>query len=91
MAKRIVGERGPLPYAELIIRAGDSRPIVATLHDQGGDVELSAGNSHDVVELHVVLAIIAAFTRSIGHVRLLAEAFPPEPQEKSTGADDIPF
>ena len=91
MAKRIEVAGEAPPYAELVIRPADPRPIVISLQTLGGDVEMSPGDSTDVATAHVVLAIMGAVTRSIGHVRLLKELNPPEQSGEVTGADDIPF
>lgn len=85
----IAGER--LPYAELVIRPADPRPIVVTLEYIGGDVEISPGDSTDIATLTVVLSIMAAVSRAMGHVRVLKETNPLEGTNTQSSGDDIPF
>jgi len=90
--KEILGTvGGKLPYAELIMKGGDSRPIVLRIHELGGSIDISPGTSHDMVEVTIVLGLMLATVRSIGVVRQLREDDPPAEEDATGGGDDIPF
>ena len=91
MARAGQGTKLEIPYAELVIRPADTRPIVITLQEMGGQVEFSQGPSSDLVEAYVVLALMAAAGRSIGVVRILKEENHPGQIPLPGGGDDIPF
>jgi len=91
MERQRIAEVQDLPYAELIIKPGDSRPIVIRIDQMGGEVYVSDGSAEDVVEAHVVLALMGAVSRAVGHVRLIKEMLPPRTDGVPTSVDDIPF
>lgn len=85
----ITGEE--LPFAELIIKPGDSRPIIIRLDKMGGDTEMSAGTAQDTVEAAVVLSLMQAVVRALGITRQMHETFAPSETQSPSGSDDIPF
>lgn len=91
MGKKSITELAGVPYAELVIRPMDSRPVVVTLDELGGDVRFSEGSSQDLAEAYVVLSLMAAVGRSLGVVRAMNEAHERTMDKGSSRGDDIPF
>lgn len=80
-----------LPFAEVIIRPGDSRPVVISLDTLGGDIDISPGSAEDMVQAEVVLGLMRAVCHSLGVVRQMSEDFDRSSRENPTGGDEPPF
>lgn len=79
-----------IPYGELILKGGDSRPITAILVEMGGSVEISPGTSHDMVELELFCRLVSQVARSVGITRQLKEDHQ-RGQLRFDVGDDVPI
>lgn len=91
MAEKKAGQEQRVPYAELVVRPMDARPIVVTIEELGAEVTFSPGTHADSVLTYVVLHLMAAAARSVGIVRILKEDNAVAADQGSFGGDDIPF
>jgi len=91
MDKKVQDDAGELPYAELVIRGGDSRPVVISSAEPEGKVDISPGTSEDMLEAKRWLEMMVQVVTAAYNVRRLSEANQKMSNYIKTGDDDIPF
>lgn len=84
------------PMAELVIRCGDTRPVVITMaHDfhQTGDVFFSSGPFEDLMLAQWVLNFLenSLADEMLSRSRKVIAEFSPLDEMPSVDTDDIPF
>lgn len=87
-----VGQQALLPYAELVIKPGDSRPIVISFFevaDGSWDAKVSDGSAADMHDAVEVLGAMQGMAMATANVRATAAHL----RDKLTGIvnGDIPF
>jgi DNA polymerase III delta prime subunit len=93
MASRQPGLNGLIPYAEVVIRPEDSRPIVITLielEDESWDAEVSQGSAGDMDEAINVLQAMVSMAMAMANVRRSASSMRERLYEVTKG-DEPPF
>ena len=62
-----------LPYAELVIRPADVRPVTINMHMNVSDCDVSPGTADDMAEALFILRCMSQVVLAILNVRLLQE------------------
>lgn len=84
------------PLAELVIRVGDTRPVVITMgagFHKTGEVQFSSGPFEDMMLAQWVLRFMAnalADEMFVRERKVIAD-FAPESETSSVDTDDVPF
>jgi len=80
-----------MPYGEIVLKPGDSRPIVVISQRPGGSVDISAGTVEDAEELELFCRMIAQVAHSAVVVRRLSAASQKMKSGTFGEGDDAPF
>jgi len=91
MSKKVDATDEQVPYAELVIRGGDSRPIVISSLKAVGRVDISPGTSADADEARLWCEMLVQVLTSVSVVRRLKEGRKIVDEIGKPSADDIPF
>lgn len=90
MPEQTVVEDVRVPYAELVIRPADARPVVISLFNGTGDVVISEGSCDDMQLAQTICGIIANVSRAMWNVRKIKEELPRLKDDGSLDGDDDP-
>ena len=81
-----------LPYFELTIKPADTRPIILSMCEPTGSIQISPGTADDMAEVLGVLGMMRQVVASALNVRLMSEAHEIKVKEIIVQADeDLPF
>lgn len=94
--KQNIDRIGALPMAELVIRVGDTRPVVITMvpeFHQTGEVQFSRGPFEDLMLAEWVLDFLrnALADEMLSRARKVIGDFSPVEEDVTNEVDDIPF
>ena len=91
MVKKVDSAPVEFPYAEIIIRGWDSRPIVIRSPLSTGMVDVSPGTAEDAKEARLYLEMIVQVLTAVESVRKLKEASEMFKRDTENQDNDIPF
>jgi len=80
-----------LPYVEVVIRCGDTRPIALSWYAPTGNIRVSRGNAGDMAHAAEIFADLAQICQALFSIRKMAGEVVQDTLEEHKSSDDAPF